>query len=477
MTLYVHRSEVAAPARAVFDWHARPGALERLTPPWEAATLVRHDGIHDGDLAELRVAVGPTTQRWVARHCDFVDGVQFVDEEVEGPFARWRHTHRFEPRGPDRCLVEDRVEYELPAGAVGRALGGGWVARKLERMFVWRHATLASDLAWHRAAPSAPRTIVVSGASGLIGRPLCAFLSTGGHRVRRLVRRPARGADEIAWDPAAGTIDANALEGADAVVHLAGAGIADERWSAARKRELRDSRVLGTALLARALAACARKPAVLVSASAIGWYGDRAEPVDESAARGSGFLADLCAEWEAAADAARDAGIRVVHPRLGIVLTAAGGALGKMLPAFRAGAGARLGNGRAPLSWVALDDVLGALHYAIFHLRHDGRGPLAGAVNVTAPSPTTQGGLADALGAALRRPVALRVPGALLRLGLGELADSLLGGAAVMPTQLVDSGFQFHFPSLSAALARYLGVSSAREALDVAPPVVDGDRM
>jgi uncharacterized protein (TIGR01777 family) len=462
------RSLVAASARAAFDWHTRPGALERLSPPWESARLVRSDGIRDGDVAELRVRVGPVERRWVARHRDFVDGVQFADEQIEGPFARWLHTHRFEPAGESACTMIDRVEYALPLGGLGRAVAGGFVARKLERMFDYRHATLADDLSRHASAPAAPLTIVVSGASGLIGRQLCAFLSTGGHRVLRLVRRAARGAGEIAWDPVAGTIDAARLEGVDAVVHLAGANVGDSRWTAARKRELIDSRVLPTSLLARTLAASTKRPAVLVSASAIGWYGTRPDTVDERAAAGDDFLAELCVQWEAAAEPARAAGIRVVHPRIGIVLTPAGGALAKMLPAFKLGLGATLGDGAAPLSWVGADDVLAALHFALF--RRDLDGPF----NLTAPSPTTQGGLAAALGSALGHPPSLRVPAAALRLAVGELAESVLGSAAVIPTQLCAAGFRFAYPTLAGALDHVLGVHSSREAPDPRPINDDG---
>lgn len=288
--------------------------------------------------------------------------------------------------------------------------------------------------------------IVVSGASGMMGRSLCKSLAADGLRVLRLVRRAPAGDDEIAWDPPRGTIDGARLDGADAVVHLGGANVGEGRWTAARKRELRDSRVLSTSLLASALAACAHKPRVFVGASAVGWYGTRAGVVDESAARGDGFLAELAAEWEAAAEPARAAGIRVAHPRFGIVLSAAGGALAKMLPPFRLGLGAVVGDGTAPLSWIALDDAIAALRFAIDHEA------LRGPFNVTSPEPTTQRGLAVALGRALGRPVLFRMPGALLRLAVGELADSMLGGAAVVPTQLLAAGFRFAYPSLTDAL-------------------------
>jgi uncharacterized protein len=293
----------------------------------------------------------------------------------------------------------------------------------------------------------------------MIGSVLCKSLAADGHRVERLVRRAAAGDDEIAWDPARGTIDGDGdgggggarLDGVDAVVHLAGANVGEGRWTKARKRELRSSRVASTALLARTIAAAAKKPRVFVSASGIAWYGTRSDTVDESATRGDGFLAELCVDWEAAAAPARAAGVRVVHPRIGVVLAPSGGALAKMLPAFKLGLGAVLGDGTAPVSWITLDDTVRALRFAIDHAT------LAGAVNLTAPEPTTQRGLAVALGRALHRPVLFRLPGALLRLAVGELAGELLGGAAVVPTQLARAGFSFAHPTLPDALAHALG--------------------
>jgi hypothetical protein len=294
--------------------------------------------------------------------------------------------------------------------------------------------------------------IAVSGASGLIGRALCASLAGDGHRVLRLVRRAAGGDDELAWDPVAGTIDGARLDGVDAVVHLAGASVGEGRWTKKRKRELRDSRISSTTLLARTIAARASKPRVFVSASAIGWYGASTQIVDESAPRGDGFLAELCAEWEACADAARDAGVRVVHPRIGIVL--GGRALRKMILPFQLGVGVILGDGHAPLSWVVLDDVVAALRFAIDHE------PLVGACNVTSPEPTTQDGIARAIGKALDSTPTFHVSPAILRLALGELADSILRSAAVVPTQLVWHGFRFTYPLLADALEHVLGVHS-----------------
>jgi uncharacterized protein (TIGR01777 family) len=447
MSQLIHSSQLAAPAREVFAWHTRPGALERLTPPWETIRIIRQEGVRDGDLALLEL--GPLRQKWVARHRDYIEGVQFVDEQLEGPFASWKHTHHFESRNGAGCVLEDRVEYELPLGKLGGAVAGDWIARTLKRTFQYRHTTLANDLARHDSAPRTPRTIVVSGASGLVGRQLCAFLSTGGHRVKRLVRHPARGAHEIFWDPSAGRIDEQALAGVDAVVHLAGAGVADERWTAARKREILDSRVDGTKLLARALAGLDRPPAVLLSASAVGYYGARLVDVDEAAPPGDDFLAGVCAAWEAAAQPARAAGIRVAHPRIGVVLTPAGGALAKLLPPFKLGLGATPGEGRNPVPWVALDDLLGAIHFALFHPA------------LAAPDVVTMGELTAALGRTLGHPPQLRVPAAALRLLMGELAQTVLGGARLHPRRLAAAGFHFAHPTLPGALAHLLGAGAA----------------
>ena len=288
-----------APAAELFAWHTRAGAFERLTPSWLSLRVVeREGGLYDGDRVVLELRRGPFRFRWVAVHEGYREGVQFVDRQVSGPFARFIHTHRVRPDGPQAAWLEDHVDYALPAGALGQAAAGRMVARDLDRFFRFRHARVRDDLArLHegvaRSGRTAPLRVVISGASGLVGSHLAAFLRAGGHRVDRLVRRPTRGPGEIRWDPAAGDIEGSGLEGADAVVHLAGESIASGRWTAARKREIRESRVDGTRVLAEALARLERPPKVLVSASAVGIYGNRGgEPlVDESrrARPGSGW--------------------------------------------------------------------------------------------------------------------------------------------------------------------------------------------
>jgi uncharacterized protein (TIGR01777 family) len=294
--------------------------------------------------------------------------------------------------------------------------------------------------------------IAVSGASGLVGTALTTAVESDGHAVLRLVRGAAASADSVAWDPERATIDAAKLDGVDAVVHLAGEGIAAKRWSDEQKRRIRDSRVKGTRLVAETLAKLPRKPSALVCASAVGFYGPRGdEELDESSASGEGFLAEVCRAWEASADPARDAGIRVVHARFGVVLSAKGGALAKMLTPFILGVGGRLGSGRQWMSWIAIDDVVGALRHAV------STPALVGPVNAVAPNPVTNAEFTRALGDALGRPTIFPMPAFAARLAFGEMADELLlTGQRVAPTRLVATGFEFRDPTLSGALRRLL---------------------
>ena len=296
--------------------------------------------------------------------------------------------------------------------------------------------------------------VIVSGSTGLIGRSLVPSLRESGHDVVRLVRRQPQGVDEIQWNPAAGTIDAKGLASADVVFHLAGAGIGDKRWTESHKREILDSRVLGTGLLASTLAGLDPKPSVMVSASAIGWYGDRGDEIlVESAPQGSGFLADVVAAWEAAAQPAADAGIRVVHPRTGIVLSRDSLVIGRLLLPFKLGAGGRMGSGDQWWSWIALDDVVRALTNLAFV------SALAGPVNLTAPNPVTNQEFVDTFGSVLRRPTVLPTPSLAIKSILGsELAEALVfQSQRVVPARLLEDGFDFDYPNLREALESAIG--------------------
>ncbi|MBT2443857.1 TIGR01777 family oxidoreductase [Streptomyces sp. ISL-36] len=289
--------------------------------------------------------------------------------------------------------------------------------------------------------------IAVTGASGLIGSALVRSLRADGHHVSRLVRRPARTADEVEWDPARLYVDAAGLVGVDAVVHLAGAGVGERRWSEAYKKEIRDSRVLGTTAISQALASLAEPPKVLVCGTALGYYGDTgSRAVDESAPAGEGFLPSVCVEWEAAAAPAEEAGIRVAYARTGLVVAGEGGAWGRLFPLFRAGVGGRIGDGRQYWSFISLHDEVAALRHLI------DTDSLSGPVNLTAPEPVTNREVTAAMGRVLRRPTLLTVPAPALRLALGDFAQDVLGSQRVLPGRLVESGFTFAFPTIDESI-------------------------
>lgn len=293
----------------------------------------------------------------------------------------------------------------------------------------------------------ATQRIAIAGATGLIGSALARSLVADGHEVVRLVRRPAEGPDEVEWDPKRQYVRTAGLADCDAVVNLAGAGIGDHRWTAAYKRELRDSRVLGTVTLAEAVAALDVPPRVFLNGSAIGYYGDTGDrAVDETAPAGEGFLPSLCVEWEEAAGAAVEAGVRTVFSRTGLVVAREGGAWGRMFPLFRAGLGGRLGNGRQYWSFIARHDEVAALRHLL------DTDTLSGPVNVTAPEPVTNREVTAAMGRALHRPTLFPVPAPALRAVLGELASDTLGSQRVLPARLLESGFRFAFPTIDTAV-------------------------
>lgn len=295
--------------------------------------------------------------------------------------------------------------------------------------------------------------ILVTGSSGFVGSALVPFLTQSGHDVRRLVRsKPGPGTADVQWDPKAGTLEAAGLEGLDGVVHLAGESIATGRWTAEKKARIRDSRVLGTRLLAESISRLARPPKVLVCSSAIGYYGDRGqESLREESALGSGFLADVCRDWEATAAPAVQKGIRVVHLRIGVVLGPSGGALAKMLPPFKMGLGGVIGSGRQYMSWISLDDLMGVMHHALT------TPSLSGAVNAVSPNPVTNAEFTNTLGKVLSRPTIFPMPAFAARLAFGEMADELLlASARVEPARLTASGYTFRYPLLEGALRHLL---------------------
>jgi uncharacterized protein (TIGR01777 family) len=461
-----HACVIEASPEEVWAWHARPGALRRLLPPWQPVAVVRESTSLAHGRAELRL---PGGIRWVAEHdpTGFEAGRQFVDVLATPVLRRilpWRHTHRLLKVNEGTC-VEDCVDTILPARFVGPLLA-------------YRCRQLRDDLAAHRHWSRSPRTVALTGASGLIGSALAAFLASGGHRVIRLVRgRGGRlasiaeqGKGEAALPEASSHTDGSSgpeaecrpwqiddpdprvLEGVDAVVHLAGAPVGG-RFTAAHKRAVLESRVEPTRRLARAADRAGVE--VFLSASAIGWYGAARgdEELDERAASGSDFLARVVAAWEEAASAGAGSRMRVCQVRTGVVLSPRGGALALQLPLFRLGLGGRLGSGRQWVSWIALDDVLDVYLRAIVDPS------LSGPLNATAPAPVRNAELAATLGRVLRRPAVVAVPSLGPRLLLGSEGAALLAAASqrVLPRRLLDAGHRFRHPELEQALHHMLG--------------------
>ncbi|MFC0316195.1 TIGR01777 family oxidoreductase [Gordonia phosphorivorans] len=442
-----YSSTVDAPCEEVFAWHARPGALLRLLPPWQPMRALREAS----SLADGRALLGlPGGLRWCAQHRidDYRPPYRFVDERITvdartAPAAlsgTWRHEHEFTPETPARTRMTDRVTTAVPAAA-------------LRSTFRFRHRQVADDLARHAQAAAAgfeAQTIAVTGASGMVGTQLCAFLTTGGHRVIRLVRRPADGPDERTWDPEAPAVDV--LRGVDAVIHLAGAPIAG-RFTDRHRSQIRDSRVGPTQRLAER--AADEGGLTFVSASAIGFYGhDRpGEELDEQARAGHDFLAGVVSEWEAATAPATDAGLRTVQVRTGIVQSPLGGTLQLQRPIFAAGLGGRLGNGRQVLSWIDLDDLIDVYHRALYDDR------LRGPVNAVAPQPASANEYADTLAHVLHRPALLPVPewGPRLLLGRQGARELALADQAVFPEVLTAHGHRFRRPTLTECLDHQLG--------------------
>jgi hypothetical protein len=452
-----YSSVVSTPIDEVFTWHARPGALTRLSPPWQPVRVGQEaTSLRDG----RAVLLFPGGVRWVAQHQS--DGYdpprQFVDQLVSGglPMAAvfskalprvvsWRHVHSFHDADSAATRVEDDLQTNVPAAA-------------LRQMFGYRHRQLAADLKaqqWARARQPEPLTVAVTGSSGVIGTQLTALLTTGGHRVIKLVRHPAQGENERQWNPERPAPDL--LQGVDAVIHLAGASIAG-RFTDAHKREVRDSRIEPTRRLAELAASTASDgtgPRSFISASAIGYYGtDRGDEVlTEFSPRGAGFLADVVADWEAATTPAADAGLRTVLVRTGIVQSPKGGTLRLLFPLFEAGLGGKIGDGRQWLSWIGIDDLTDV------YLRALTDPALSGPVNAVAPDPVRNADYTKTLGRVLRRPAVIPVPGFGPRLLLGEEGARELAEASqrIRPDALLTAGHSFRYTRLEPALRHLLG--------------------
>ncbi len=447
---YVASSSLPVSVEEAFAYHERPGALQRLIPPWESVQIEHSDhSIAVGSRVVMKTSIAGIPFRWVAEHTQYDPPHRFADTQLSGPFKSWDHVHEFLESGR-YSILRDSVQYQLPMGSLGRLFGGAMALRTLEAMFAYRHRITRDDLTLQADHPLEKMSIAISGSTGLVGTSLASMLTLLGHEVRPLVRSPSN--DEAAIAAWSGEQEAAKLAEVDAVVHLAGKPIAAGRWTESVKEEIRSSRIDLTHSLCESLARLDKKPKVLICASATGIYGDRGdEELDEKSQPGDSFLASVASDWERACQPAIDAGIRVVNARLGIVLSPRDGALAKMVLPAKLGGGS-LGSGKQWWSWIAIDDVIGAIYHAI------ATESLSGPVNFVAPEACTNQQLASTLASTLGRPALVPAPASALRLVLGEMADALLlASARVQPTKLVDTHYRFRFTDLGDTFRYLLG--------------------
>ena len=449
-------SRVRAPVALLDAWHHRPGALARLTPPADGVRVLESPAsLFDGARATLAVPVLPGIRvAWTAEHREVKPGEGFTDIQIDGPFEKWIHTHRFlpDPANPSGSLLRDEIVCSPFGGRAGALLAGPILRRRLNRLFAWRHARTIADVELlYRHPPTRSLHLLVSGATGMIGRALVPYLLQAGHRVTTLSRSPA-GPDARHWDPANGVIDLDGLAPVDAVIHLAGENVASGRWSAARKARILASREASTRLLASTIAAMNPRPAALICASGISAYPADGKPQDEASPMDTqSFLGQVVAAWEAAADPARAAGIRVVHMRLGVVMAAEGGALGKLAPLFRLCLGGPIGTGRMGFPWIAIDDAIELFHRAAVDDH------FTGVINAVAPAPITNREFTDALASVMHRPAMLPLPRAVVIGLFGQMGrETLLADHRVLSNKLDSLGFSFRFPEIHSALAYLL---------------------
>jgi uncharacterized protein len=454
----------------LFAWHIREGAFERLNPPWHQFKVIERIGnIQNGGTVKIKMKIaGPIHTTWLVKHSDYVEGKQFRDRQIRGLFSSWTHTHLFNPLELSSCVLDDHVEYSLPGGSLSEIIASSLINKKLNQMFDYRHRLTSGDLRVHSNAnkirgDKRPMTIGITGSSGFLGSSLIPFLTTGGHRVVRFLRHPVGDDDNfknvksIQWNPSSSSASLND-ENIDAVVNLAGETIFG-RWTRKKKKRIFDSRVNTTKSLCKLLSSLDKPPKVLVSASATGYYGDRADEIltEESSPSPSSndFLSYVCKNWEESTQIAKESGIRVVNVRLGIVLSSSGGMLSKILPLFNWGLGGRIVNGNHYMSWIGLDDLLGLILYAIADKS------IAGPVNTVSPNPITNHDFVSTLGKVLSRPTIFSIPKSMIKLPLGEeLAHAaLLSSTRVIPERLIKMGYQFRFPYLESVLRHTLGKS------------------
>jgi uncharacterized protein len=449
---------VDVPVDTVFNWHARPGALNRMAPPWDPLQVISTDeSILPGSQSLLKMKMGPFSYRWLAEHQNYIVNQQFQDRQIKGPLAYWCHTHQFKPVNETKSQLTDKIEYCLPGFGLGELMMGNHIKDKLNRIFRYRHRVLNRDLNLHQQfSGQKPLKILISGGGGILGSALIPFLTTGGHQVIRLVRnRNQISKKQVYWNPDSGEIDKKNIGGVDVVIHLAGENIGEGRWTPDKKKRIIDSRINSTKLLVKLMNELPNKPRVFLSASAIGFYGNRKDQaLTERTQPGKDFISEVCKLWESEALKAENNSIRTCLLRIGVVLTPSGGALSRLQGLFKMGLGAKLGNGNQYLSWVGMDDILSSIYFLIFNQN------INGPVNLVSPHPVTNREFTNTLAEILNTHANKTIPEWIIQKSFGQMGNEIvLSSTKVNPDVLTSHQYKFIHHNLKDYLKEQLGLA------------------